>query len=73
MIAQRIAIDSVIARRLKTVEKLFMTICEKIFSARELRRFGSTHRDEGSAHSAQLRAFSRFKMPNSNLFLSCVS
>jgi len=40
--AQTIAIVSVIARRLKAVEKLFMTICEKLFSAQQSQRFSLT-------------------------------
>jgi hypothetical protein len=34
-IAQRMPSITVIARRLKAVEKLFMTICEKYFSLQE--------------------------------------
>ena len=40
--AQKVASVRLIARRLKTVEKLFMTICEKLFSAQQSQRFSLT-------------------------------
>src|SRR5580704_19534242 len=48
-------------RRLKAVEKLFMTICEKLFSAQELQRCNLKLRVESNARDSQLHCFSEFK------------